>query len=153
MAPGAKISTPLFRSRSVLIDAGPIIAIFSQRDQWHEACSAAIGNLSLPYFTCWPVIAEAAYRLQAYPEQVRKMLDTIPAGFLHILPLDEEDIEPVKAIHAKYEDCDLQFADACLMHLANREQIQTVFTTDETDFSIFRMQDGEPLTLVPLDKR
>ena len=43
----------------------------------------------------------------------------------------------------------LQFADAALAHLAERENIRTVFTPDRRDFSIIRLKRNRTLTLLP----
>ena len=49
----------------------------------------------------------------------------------------------------RYEDAGLQFADAALAHLAERENIRTVFTLDRRDFSIIRLKRNRTLTLLP----
>jgi len=52
-------------------------------------------------------------------------------------------------LHQKtfYQEFDL--ADACLMHLSDREAIPHVFTLDRRHFSVFRKNDGNALTLLP----
>ena len=49
----------------------------------------------------------------------------------------------------RYEDAGLQFADAALAHLAERENIRTVFTTDRRDFSIIRLKRNRMIALLP----
>jgi predicted nucleic acid-binding protein len=49
----------------------------------------------------------------------------------------------------RYEDIGLQLADAALVHLAERENIRTVFTLDRRDFSIIRLKRNRPLRLIP----
>ncbi len=50
---------------------------------------------------------------------------------------------------ARYEDLDPQLADACLVYLAHRESIDTVFTLDRRDFSVYRASLRKPFHLVP----
>jgi len=50
---------------------------------------------------------------------------------------------------AQYENLDPQLADACLVYLAHRENIDTVFTLDRRDFSVYRTSVRKPFHLVP----
>ncbi|MDX2180230.1 MAG: hypothetical protein SFV18_11615 [Bryobacteraceae bacterium] len=49
----------------------------------------------------------------------------------------------------KYRDFPMDFADATLVHTANRERISTVFTTDYSDFSAYRLSANRPFEIVP----
>jgi predicted nucleic acid-binding protein len=40
-------------------------------------------------------------------------------------------------------------ADATLMFIAEREAVDTVFTLDRRDFSVYRTTDGRALNIVP----
>lgn len=55
----------------------------------------------------------------------------------------------VSQIASKYKDLGLQLADASLLHLANREDIDTVFTLDRRDFSVVRKTGGKKLRVIP----
>jgi len=50
---------------------------------------------------------------------------------------------------AQYENLDPELADACLVYLAHRENIDTVFTLDRRDFSVYRTSVRKPFHLVP----
>jgi predicted nucleic acid-binding protein len=55
----------------------------------------------------------------------------------------------IAAILAKYKSLGLRLADAPLVHLANREAIDPVFTLDRRDFSVVRLAGGKRLRLIP----
>lgn len=78
------------------------------------------------------------------------LLDAIHAGIYQLLDIAASDLPAIATITKKYNDLGLDFADACLMHLAEREGINRVFTLDRRDFSVFRTAMGEPLALLPL---
>ena len=63
--------------------------------------------------------------------------------------LDETDAKAMAAILARFGDQAFQLADVSLMHLANRESLDTVLTLDVRDFSIFRKHDGGMLNILP----
>jgi len=49
----------------------------------------------------------------------------------------------------RYEDIRPQLADAALVYLANREQIDTIFTLDQRDFAIYRSGRNRAFNIVP----
>ncbi len=61
------------------------------------------------------------------------------AGDLRLKPLDATDVPRMKALMRKYRDLPMDFADAALVRVAEREQMHTVFTTDWADFSVYRL--------------
>jgi hypothetical protein len=133
----------------VLVDTGPIVAILSASDQHHEACVEQLRSIRGPLLTCWPVITEAAWLLRAYPLAVATLLSSFSAGPFSLIPLNEGDLQGIAAILSKYKGMILQLADASLVHLANREGIETIFTLDRRDFGILRLARGKKFRLIP----
>jgi uncharacterized protein len=133
----------------VLIDTGPIIAVLSEDDEHHNRCSQALTTLVPPLLTCWPVITEAAWLLRKRPESVARMFEGFTGGLFALLSLTADDLPAVAATMKRYESAGLQLADAALAHLAERENIRTVFTTDRRDFSIIRLKRNRTLKLIP----
>jgi len=134
---------------SVLVDTGPIVAILSASDEYHEVCTEQLRRIKRPLLTCWPVITEAAWLLRAYPRAVRILLSSFSGNPFKLVSLSEDDLPGVAAILAKYEDMGIQLADACLVHLANREGIETIFTLDRRDFGVVRLARGKKFRVIP----
>ena len=103
----------------------------------------------MPLLTCSPVLTEAAWLLRKHPAAVRRLLASVDGRFLKLLPLTEVDLPAITTILARYGNLELQIADACLLHLARREAIQTIFTLDRRDFSVVRTARGKKLRLIP----
>ena len=133
----------------VLVDTGPLVAILSPRDEYHEACVATLRNLSGPLFSCWPVITEAAWLLRKWPRAVQQLLRNIDGELFELLPLAGSEGNEVSALMKRYEEIRPQLADASLIYLANREQIDTIFTLDRRDFSIYRSGRRRPFRILP----
>lgn len=133
----------------VLIDAGPLVALFAEGDQYHVRCSEQIRKLHAPVLTCWPVITEVAYLLRRSGAGLDALLRYIELRRLVLLPLGPDDATAIAAILRRFNDQDFDFADACLMHLAEREETERVFTLDRRHFGVFRTSNGRALSLLP----
>jgi uncharacterized protein len=136
-------------SGQVLVDTGPIVAILSESDAHHRACVAQLQRIRGPLLTCWPVITEAAWLLRAYPSAVGRLLSSFHGAPFELVPLGEADLSGIAAILAKYKGLGIQLADASLVHLANREGIETMFTLDRRDFGVLRLSRGKKLRVIP----
>ena len=135
--------------KRVLVDTGPLVAILSRRDQYHRICVEALHEMPGPLFTCWPVITELAWLLRRSPDAVHRLLRSMDGGFLELLPLSTEDAAPIAAIMRKYRDIGVQLADAALVHLAVRDGLDTIFTLDRRDFSVYRLPKGRSFRILP----
>jgi uncharacterized protein len=133
----------------ILADTGPLVAIFSPHDTEHETCVQSLRSMSGPLLSCWPVITEASWLLRGSPRAVRQLLLSIDGGSLTLLPLAGAEAKEISAVMKKYADIRPQFADAALVYLAHRERIETIFTLDRRDFSIYRNRRGRPFRIVP----
>ena len=77
------------------------------------------------------------------------MMAAFETGLFALAVLDRSDLRALSAILTKYRSLGVQLADAALLHLANRDSIDVVFTLDRRDFEVFRGKGGKRLRLVP----
>ena len=133
----------------LLVDTGPIVAMLLESDQHHEACVEQLRSIQGPLLTCWPVITEAAWLLRAHPQVIGRLLSSFDGRPFELVSLGENDFPAIAGILAKYESLGLQLADASLVHLANREGVDLMFTLDRRDFSVVRLAHGKKLRLIP----
>jgi hypothetical protein len=135
--------------KRVLTDTGPIVAILSRRDQYHKICVKALREMPGPLFTCWPVITEASWLLRRDANAIQQLMNSIEIGLFEMLTLTTADAKPISAIMKKYRDIRIQLADAALVHLAARDGLDTVFTLDRRDFSVYRLPRGKAFRILP----
>lgn len=136
-------------TQRVLVDTGPLVAILSASDQHHRRCVEQLQSLAPPLLTCWPVVTEAAWLLRSRPKAIKSLLDGFETGFLELLNMDQQDAAEIAKRLDRYAASGVQLADVCLIHLAQRESIRTLFTLDRRDFQIIRLKGNRPLTLLP----
>lgn len=87
--------------------------------------------------------------MRAYPSAVRQLMQSVGNGFLEPLNLGREFAGWCAAFMERYEDMGVQLADASLVYLAERESIETVFTLDRRDFSVYRTARKRALRIIP----
>ena len=132
-----------------LVDTGPLVAIASTRDQHHQICVEQLRQTQPPLLTCWPVITEAAWLLRNHGSAVEHLLQSFDMGLLRLLMLDDMAPNWLAKFLRRYRKMGAQIADGALVYLAEREGIDTVFTLDRRDFSVYRLGNGQSLRIVP----
>lgn len=123
----------------ILVDAGPLVAIVDASDQHHRRCVAALRAVRAPLATVWPAIAEAMYLLLDLPRGQAAVWEMLERRVVRLLPLDTDDIPRIRWLMIKYANRPMDLADAALVRVAERDGLETIFTVDETDFSVYRL--------------
>ena len=131
--------------RKSLIDAGPLIALFDSSDQHHKKVLNFMESYSGRLLTTWPVLTEVCYMLDFNKQTQIDFLDWIIEGGVVIENLHQWQLQNIRETFVTYSDLPADLADATLLELANSENISSIITLDK-DFTIYRNQDGEPLT-------
>ena len=123
----------------VLVDTGPLVAVFDPTDRDHEACQAELGTLGRSRLvTTLAVLTEASYLLAFSAEAQRSAIEFVGAGAIEVPDLEAGDLARAAALMKKYEDLPMDFADATLVVLAERLRTPWIFTLDR-DFSVYRI--------------
>jgi predicted nucleic acid-binding protein len=122
-------------ARSVLVDAGFLIAILSRRDRHHRWATTRSPDLAPPWKTCDAVLSETFHLLgtRGRPGLVALLRrGAVLTGF----DLGDE-LEAVLKLMEKYADVPMSLADACLVRMTETLADPIVLTTD-TAFRIYR---------------
>lgn len=133
----------------MLVDTGPIVAVLVESDEHHAASVEQLRHIRSPLLTCWPVITEAMWLLRNYPRAITALLSSLSGQPFTLLPLGETDLRGITAVLSRYNDLGLQLADAALVHLANRNGIETIFTLDRRGFGAIRLARGRKPRIIP----
>ncbi|MBI2218055.1 MAG: PIN domain-containing protein [Candidatus Rokubacteria bacterium] len=135
--------------RAVLVDAGPLVALFDRSDRHHERCREALRSIDAPLVSAWPVLTEAMHLLGFSWDAQRALWDLLDSETLALLPLEYADALRMKRLMATYRDLPMDLADAALVRLAEREGVREIFTIDRRDFSLYRPAKIGRFTIVP----
>jgi predicted nucleic acid-binding protein len=121
---------------SVLVDAGPLVALFDRNDRHHGRAVKFIADCRSRFITNLPVLTEATFLLQFSVEAQRDLLLWVHGSF-EIDQGTASDLPRIASILEKYRDMRADFADASLVALAERQNLSHVASVDR-DFAIYR---------------
>ena len=133
----------------VLLDTGPLVALLAGDDSRHEECVEQLHSLSPPLLTALPVLVEADWLLRDHPQAIEQAMIWVNAGKIELLPVEEEALPWIMTFLRRYQKLKPQITDASLVYLAERHDIDTVFTLDRRDFSIFRFGRNRRFRILP----
>ena len=133
----------------ILVDAGPLVALLHADDQHHQRCVAALRKIRAPLVTVWPAVTEAMYLLSFSPQAQQALWDRLAADVPRILSLDRDDVPRLKELMWKYRDRPMDLADAALVHVAEREGLDTIFTIENADFGVYRLPQRKRFRILP----
>lgn len=123
---------------TVLVDAGPLVALIDRSDPYHRACREALRQIPDPLGTVWPAFTEAMYLLRSSAEAQRALWDMLGVSGVTLMELETGDCPRMRELMWKYRDLPMDLADAALVRVAEREHIRRVFTVDRHDFELYR---------------
>ena len=137
--------------RSVLLDAGPQVALFAGDDRHHrrfESLVAALSAEGLRLMTTWPCVVEAAYLLDARPRY--ELLQWIELGGAQVYPFESHHLGEMLPVMKRYTERrrEMDLADASLYWLACETGVSQIMTVDGADFERYRLPGGGRFTML-----
>jgi predicted nucleic acid-binding protein len=133
--------------KKILIDSGPLIALFDNSDKYHLASIAFIKNNESELITTIASITETLHLLDFNRDAQIDFLAWIDAGAVTIENVTANDFARIKELTVKYSDLPVDFADACLVLLGEKLNITSLATIDR-DFDIYRLKGKKTFTIL-----
>ena len=125
--------------KKILIDSGPLIALFDASDHYHEKSVDFIKSNKYQMVTTIASITETLHMLDFNRNAQIDFLEWIERGAVEIYPIEGDDFQRLKELIEKYSDLPMDFADACLVYVAEQFGISDIVTVDR-DFTIYRIK-------------
>jgi predicted nucleic acid-binding protein len=117
-------------------------------ERWHGACVEAYDRVRLPLATTSAVLAETFYFTVKRNLRLRTW-EFIRAAPIVIAPITNEDLPSLEVLMHRYADRPMDFADATLVHIAEREGLNTILTVDHYDFETYRIGRNAKFQILP----
>lgn len=133
----------------ILADTGALLALLDKDDLWHQPCVQTFRNLLLPLLTSEAVLTELFHLIGDNPRDVDAAWKFISLGTITVAAIDNLALSSLHALMMRYADRPMDFADATLVYLAERESLTTVFTVDHSDFETYRIGGHRRFRILP----
>lgn len=95
------------------------------------------------------VLTELFHLVGDYPKEMAIAWKLVRSGALTIRPIADDALARLDELMHRYRDRPMDFADATLVYLAERERITTIFTIDRADFSTYRISGRKAFRILP----
>jgi uncharacterized protein len=132
-----------------IIDTGAILAIVEVDDHWHSDCLAALQLVRLPLLTTEAVLTEVFHLVGRGSFEKEKVWRFVRSGGVTVYPMGDPDLPVIHSLMTQYKDRPMDFADATLVNLAEREEVSLVVTVDFNDFETYRIGGRKKFTILP----
>ena len=107
-----------------------MIALLDRSDEHHEAAASAIASLTDSLLTVMPAVTEAMHLLGRTARGQDALFDLIEDEAVAVADLRESDFSRMKSLMRKYRSLPMDFADAALVRVAERERLTRILTFD-----------------------
>ncbi len=125
--------------KKVLIDSGPLIALFDASDKYHSKAVDFVKSSKYPLVTTIASVTETLHLLDFNRNAQIDFIDWVHKGAVEIHNIENCDFKRLKELTDKYRDLPMDFADSCLVYLAEKLSLNTIATIDR-DFTIYRIK-------------
>lgn len=122
-------------AKSLIVDAGFLVALLSRRDSHHKWAVQKASENSPLWCTCEAVLSEAYHLLgeRGAPGLSAMLSRRALAARFNL----DDNVVAVMALLQKYANVPMSFADACLVRMSETMDDPLILTTD-SDFRIYR---------------
>jgi predicted nucleic acid-binding protein len=134
----------------ILVDTGPLVALFDPQDGQHARCVKALKAIREPIITTTPVLTEAFHMLGPASIGSDRLRDFIETGGLSVWFFDRPALTRAFELMELYADHPMDLADASLVTAAEGLGTRRVFTIDRNDFETYRVRRGHRHQLIQI---
>lgn len=131
----------------VLVDSGPLIALFNGADRWHAAVLGWLeANPAASLLSTWPVATEVCALLarRVANDAALDFLRWAQRGGIALDGAAPGTLTEVLRLSERFADLPFDLADASIAEAAARLKIRHLLSID-TDFDVYRDRAGKPL--------
>ena len=129
-------------SDRILIDAGPLIALFHAGDNHHRKIRDFLKKYQYNFISTIAVFTEVSHFLSVNVNAQRDFYEWVMYKGIIISDINQHDIPRIIELTDKYADLPIDFADATLIITAEKTGIREIISLDK-DFDIYRLPGKE----------
>lgn len=124
-----------------IVDTGFLVALFDEREKTHSAADRWLAGFNGRLLTVESVLTEAAFFLPVHRRPA--LADLAAIGTIELRTPDKSGYQRIASLMRKYASLDPDWADICLIWLAETNATNRILTMDLQDFSVYRIRGRE----------
>ena len=126
----------------VLIDTGPLVALFHTGDNHHKKVRDFFTRNQFSFISTLAVFTEVSHFLSVSINAQMDFYNWVLQKGVIIADINQNDIPRLMELTEKYSDIPMDFADATLVIAAEKSGIREIVSLD-SDFDIYRLPGRE----------
>lgn len=136
---------------TALLDTSFLFALTDRNDRNHTRVLTIAQSINEELVLPTVVLPEVCYLIASRLGHgtMRRFLDELAASNIQLEPLTLADLQRINEILNQYSDSQLDFVDATIIAIAERENITRVLTLDRRDFTLIRPRHCDYFELLP----
>lgn len=128
--------------KKIVVDSGPLIALFNASDKYNLQAINFVKNNKYPLYTTLPSVTEVMYLLDFNINAQVDFLEWITRGGITIINIDENEMHPISTLMKKYKDLPMDFTDATIVLSCEKLNTKHIATIDR-NFEIYRFRNKQ----------
>lgn len=133
--------------KPTLLDTGVIVGLLDRSESHHTRCVRALQKVEGALVTCEAVIAESCYLLRGLPGAAQTVIENVERGIFQVSFQLSRSAHLVSNVMRRYRDSPMDFADACLVQLADELNTGDILTLDR-NFESYHWRRIRPFNLL-----
>ena len=129
---------------SILIDAGPLIALFDSSEKHHRGVREFLKKNPYRFVSTIAVFTEVSHMLDFSVDAQKDFYEWVMYRGVIISDINQNDMLRLIELTGKYSDIPMDFADATLVITAEKTGIREIISLDR-DFDIYRLPGKEQI--------
>jgi len=126
----------------ILVDTGPLVALFDPRDDAHARARGVLATIRQPLLTTVPVLTEVFHLLGPASRGAAAVREFVAARGIRVWFMADVALARAFELMERYADHPMDLADASLVTAAETLRKTSVFTLDRADFFAYRARIG-----------
>ena len=136
-------------ANELLLDTGALVSILDKSQHGHKQFVKYFESWSGEVVSTEAVLTEATHLLGRVSGGTNACLDFVLAEGAILVPSTIGSLRRVRELIDQYNNLPMDFADATLVAFAEELGTNLVFTTDNRDFSVYRIKGSKRFRVMP----
>jgi uncharacterized protein len=136
---------------TAILDTSFLVSVTNPAESSHAACLRVAKTLNESLIVPQVILPETTYLIAKYQgsQVMRTFVKHLLSPAWQLEPLQGADLARASALLDQYADLDLDFADACIVALAERLNVRRLLTLDRRHFAAVRPRHCPAFEVLP----